>query len=323
MAASADSNSSGYVLGIDAGGTKTVCLLADRDGRIISEARSTGANLQAVGELEVEKVLHEVMERAIGDRPVLPSVICLGSAGVDRADDATVIKSLMRRIGYKARIVIVNDALIALMAGLGHEPGVVIIAGTGSIAYGHNGQGHAARAGGWGYVLGDEGSGYWIGRHALRAVVRHADGRGRETMLTPFVLEHFGVSKPQELVHAIYHRNLRPSAIAAVSHAVQQAAEAGDEVALTILSVGARELAGSAASVVRQLGLADSTFSFVLAGGILGAVPRLTAALQAMLADLAPRSATVRLEREPALGAVELALAEARGEGRVPTYKQT
>ena len=91
MAASADSNSSGYVLGIDAGGTKTVCLLADRDGRIISEARSTGANLQAVGELEVEKVLHEVMERAIGDRPVLPSVICLGSAGVDRADDATVI----------------------------------------------------------------------------------------------------------------------------------------------------------------------------------------------------------------------------------------
>ena len=200
---------------------------------------------------------------------------------------------------------------------------MVIIAGTGSIAYGHNAEGQAARAGGWGYVLGDEGSGYWIGRHALRAVVRHADGRGRETMLTPFVLEHFGVARPQELVHAIYHRNLRPSAIAAVSHAVQQAAEAGDEVALTILSVGARELAGSAASVVRQLGLADSAFSFVLAGGILQAVPRLTADLQAMLADMAPHSATVRLDREPALGAVALALSEARGEGRIPAYKQT
>jgi N-acetylglucosamine kinase-like BadF-type ATPase len=102
---------------------------------------------------------------------------------------------------------------------------------------------------------------------------------------------------------------------------VQQAAEAGDEVALTILSVGARELAGSAASVVRQLGLAESEFSFVLAGGILQAVPRLTGALQAMLAGMAPRSATVRLDREPALGAVELALSEARGEGRVPAYK--
>jgi N-acetylglucosamine kinase-like BadF-type ATPase len=323
MSAAAESTSSVHVLGIDAGGTKTVCLLADATGRVISEARGGGANLQAVGELEVEKVLHDVMERALGDRPILPSVICLGIAGVGRADDEAVVRSLMRRIGYKARIVLANDALIALVAGVAHEPGVVVIAGTGSIAYGRNADDEAARAGGWGYVLGDEGSGYWIGRHALRAVVRQADGRGRTTRLTPHVLAHFGVTRASELVHAIYHRNLRPSAIAAVSQAVQQAADEGDEVALTILSVGARELAGSAASVVRQLGLTDSTFSFVLAGGILQAVPRLAVELQAQLTELAPRSATIRLDREPALGAVELALADARGERRIPTYKQT
>jgi N-acetylglucosamine kinase-like BadF-type ATPase len=313
-----------FVLGIDAGGTKTVCLLADADGRILAEARAGGANLQAVGELEVEKVLHDVMERAIGDRLVRPAVICLGIAGVDRPDDAAAIHAIMRRIGYKARVLIANDALIALVAGVAHDPGVVVIAGTGSIAYGRNARDEAARAGGWGYVLGDEGSGYWIGRQALRAVVRQADGRGRPTALTPHVLAHFGVARAQELVHAIYHRNLRPSAIAAVTRAVQQAANEGDETALNILHVGARELAGCAASVVRQLDLtADGPFTFVLAGGTLQSLPRLTAALEPMLLDLAPQASIVRLEREPALGALTLAVASARGTDRLPTYKHT
>lgn len=311
-----------YVLGIDAGGTKTVCLLADATGRILGEARAGGANLASVGEVEVEKVLHEVMERALGDRLVRPAVICLGIAGVDRPNDAAVIRRLMRRIGASAKVLIANDALIALVAGIAHEPGVVIIAGTGSIAYGRNARDEAARAGGWGYVLGDEGSGYWIGRQALRAVVRHADGRGRPTALTPHVLAHFGVERAQELVYAIYHRNLRPSAIAAVTRAVQQAADEGDEVALSILAVGARELAGCAASVVRQLDLAATPFTFVLAGGTLS-LPRLSADLKPLLLDLAPQATIVRLEREPAWGAVTLALADARGEGRLPTYKHT
>jgi N-acetylglucosamine kinase-like BadF-type ATPase len=309
-----------HVLGIDAGGTKTVCLLADPDGRIVSEARGPGANLQAVGELEVEKVLHGVMERALGDRPILPAVICLGIAGVDREGDGEVIAGLMRRIGYKARVVVANDALIALVAGVGDAPGVVVIAGTGSIAYGRNATNEAARAGGWGYVLGDEGSGYWIGRQALRAVVREADGRGRPTALTPLVLSHFSASKPQELVHAIYSRVLRPSAIAAVAGAVQRAADGGDALSIEILAVGARELAACAESVVTRLALRDERFTFVLAGGILEAVPRLVAGLSAHLQRIAPRSSVVRLDREPALGAVALASAAGRGALRLPAY---
>src|ERR671929_1392177 len=105
-----------YVLGIDAGGTKTVCLLADGDGRILAESRAGGANLQASGELEVEKVLHRVMEDAIGDRDIRPAAICLGIAGVDREDDAKAVHGIMRRIGFKTRVVVVNDALIALVA---------------------------------------------------------------------------------------------------------------------------------------------------------------------------------------------------------------
>src|ERR687892_1284366 len=106
-----------HVLGIDAGGTKTVCLLADEHGRVIAEARGSGANLQAAGELEVEKVLHQVMEIVLSDREGLPAAICLGIAGVDRPEDADAVRGIMRRIGFKTRTLVVNDALIALVAG--------------------------------------------------------------------------------------------------------------------------------------------------------------------------------------------------------------
>src|ERR671914_298129 len=127
-----------HVLGIDAGGTKTVCLLADGTGTVLAEARGGGANLQAHGELEVEKVLHHVMDTALGSRDARPVAICLGIAGVDRPQDAEAVRGIMRRIGAKARTLVVNDALVALVAGAGagDTPGVVIIAGTGSIAYG-------------------------------------------------------------------------------------------------------------------------------------------------------------------------------------------
>lgn len=309
-----------FVMGIDAGGTKTVCYLADSAGRLLAESRGGGGNLHAVGELELEKSLHTLMAAAIGDRDIVPTAICLGIAGVDRPDDAAVVDAIMRRIGFKARIAIANDALIALVAGAGHEPGVVVVAGTGSIAYGRNGSGTAARAGGWGYVLGDEGSGYWIGRLALRAVVRQADGRGPATLLTPRILEHFHVTRPSQLVHQIYTEDLRPASIAAVAHHVQAARDEGDDVAAGILEQGARELVACAASVVRQLGMEREVFAFVLAGGMFKAVPWLTATVRDRLSTVAALARVIVLEREPAWGAVLLALAESRGERRIPLY---
>src|SRR5688572_27615913 len=188
-----------HVLGIDAGGTKTVCLLASETGKVLAKARGGGANLQSAGELEVEKVLHHVMETALREHHVHPSAICLGIAGVDRPDDAEAVRGIMRRIGFKTPTLIVNDALVALVAGAGDEAGIVVVAGTGSIAYGRNAAGKAARAGGWGYLLGDEGGGFWIGRAALSAVVRQFDGRGPTTTLTEMVLHHMGLASPTQL----------------------------------------------------------------------------------------------------------------------------
>lgn len=310
-----------HVLGIDAGGTKTVCQLADEQGNIIAEARSGGANLQAAGELHVEKVLHEVMEEAIGDRNIVPAAICLGIAGVDRPDDAAVVQGIMKRIGYKARVLVVNDALVALEAGAPGQPGIVIISGTGSICYGRNADGMAARSGGWGYVLGDEGSGYWIGRAALRAVLREADQRGIATALTPLLLAHFGVDRPQGLIHQVYHSNLKPAAIGALARCVQQAFGEGDEVAIRILRGAADELEASAMSVARRLRLVGREFPYILAGGIFKAVPWLTEELSRRLPVASPHSHVHLLEREPATGAVLLALQEARGGASVPQYK--
>ena len=310
-----------HVLGIDAGGTKTVCLLADEQGTIVAESRRGGANLQAVGELEVEKVLHDVMEEAIGDHDVRPAAICLGIAGVDRPDDAAMVKSIMKRIGYKARVLVVNDALVALEAGAPAQPGVVVISGTGSISYGRNAKGEAARSGGWGYVLGDEGSGYWIGRAALRAVLRQSDRRGPETVLSTLLLEHFGIQRAQELIHEVYHTNLKPSAIGSLAKCVQAAFSKGDPVAIGILRGAADELEASALSVAQRLDMVGQAFTFILAGGIFRAVPWLEQELERRLPVSSPHSRVRLLDREPAVGAVALALLEARGGAVIPAYK--
>lgn len=315
------------MLGIDAGGTKTVALLADANGVVLGEGRSGGANLQAHGELEVEKVLHHVIDLALEGHGATPAAVCLGLAGVDRDGDGAVIRSIMRRLGFRERTLIVNDALIALVAGVPLQQGratvsqgVVLISGTGSIAYGVNSRGQAARAGGWGTSLGDEGSGYWIGRRALKAVARAADGRGPRTRLTPLVLAHFSLSRPEQLVSEIYDDAKGKHAIASLGQTVEQARAEGDVVATEIMRKAADELALAAASVVARLEMRGEQFPILLSGGMIRHAQWLAAEVTTRLAEVAPRSSVIALDREPAMGAVRLALAEARGGIRVPPY---
>jgi glucosamine kinase len=309
-----------HVLGIDAGGTKTVCLLANDRGEVLAQARASGANLQVMGEFGVEKILHRVMDETLDDRDIRLSAICLGIAGVDRPRDSQTVKEIMRRIGQKTRTVVVNDALIALVAGAGDRAGVVIVAGTGSIAYGRDDAGRAARAGGWGYLLGDEGGGFWIGRAALSAVVRQFDQRGPATLLTDLVLQQMQLSTPAEVIHAIYDRGLQRHTIAGLAGVVQRAMEAGDAVAGEILDRAATELAAAAASVVTRLGMRGDVFPTILAGGMFKGIPSLVTSVTTRLAEVAPRSEILRLEVEPANGAITLALAAARGEVVIPAY---
>jgi len=310
-----------HVLGIDAGGTKTVCLLANSQGEIVSEGRGPGANLHTAGELAVEKVLHAAMEAAIGDRDIIPAAVCLGIAGVDRDDEEMALRAIMRRIGYKSRVLVVNDALIGLVAGARDEPGIAINAGTGSIVYGRNAKFEAARAGGWGHMIGDEGSGYWIGRESLAAVMRAFDGRGPETSLTADILSYFNVNDESRLPRIVYDREQPRSSVAALGPIAQRAADQGDAVAVRILERAAEELVLAARSVATRLEMRGDEFSFYLAGGAFRVVPWLVDELKRRLVEVAPRAQVESLDQEPAVGAVWLALAETRGGARIPQYK--
>jgi N-acetylglucosamine kinase-like BadF-type ATPase len=292
-----------FVVGIDAGGTKTVALLADASGRVLGEARGGGANLQTHGELAVEKTLHDVLERASGGRPV--SALCVGMAGVDRAGDEAVMGALLRRLGYREAVRVVNDALVALVAGSPERFGIAVVAGTGSICFGADRAGRTARAGGEGYLLADEGSAQWLGREALRVAVRAGDGRGPDTALLALALEAFDVASLPALVAAVYARGgRRPDEIAALAPIVEAAHGRGDPLAGALLDTAADELALAARAVFRQLRF-EGRVPVVLAGGAFRACPSLVPRLAARL-DV-PAADVVRLTAEAATGAVALA----------------
>jgi N-acetylglucosamine kinase-like BadF-type ATPase len=293
-----------YVIGIDAGGTKTIGLLADETGKVLAEVRGSGANLQTHGELEVEKVFDEIMEALRQGRTI--SAVGLGIAGVDRPHDEAVIRGILRRLGHRETARVVNDAAIALVAGAPEGRGIVVLAGTGSIAYGIDRAGKTARSGGYGFLLADEGSGYWLGHQALRSTVRAADGRGPATRLAPLVYEAMEVTSVGELVPRVYEKGLPKHRIAALAPLVQRARDEGDEVAAALIDAGARELALAARAVARQLDFGDGPFPVVLAGGAFKACPGLVDPLVRHL-DL-PAGTPRVLDVEPARGAVRLAL---------------
>jgi N-acetylglucosamine kinase-like BadF-type ATPase len=299
-----------HVLGIDAGGTKTRALLADETGRVVAGARGSGANLRTHGELEVEKVLHAVVETAEAEGGVRAEALALGMAGADRPADDAVLREILRRIGFKSRVVVTNDARIAFVAGSALRVGIALVCGTGSIAWGENARGEIARAGGWGWHLGDEGSGFWIGERAIREVLRASDGRGPATALDERLFGHFAIEKPQDILSAIYDGEYPRHKVAMFAVRVAEAAASGDAVAGQILASAAEELALAARSVIARLALESGPYDVVLSGGTFSALPGLEEAVRVKLAR--PPARVHRLADEPAMGAVRLALEELR-----------
>lgn len=308
------------VLGIDAGATKTVGYLADERERLLAESHAPGVNFQTSGPLAIETILRQVVQALVPSQLGGLSAVAVGMAGVDLGEEAREVQAALGRIGCTAPVVVVNDALIALRAGAGDKPGIVIISGTGSIVYGCNRAWQAARAGGWGHIIGDEGSGYWIGREALMAVVRAADGRGPATELTREVLAHFQIIDTAELRPIVYDRELPRMNVAALGPIVQRAVELADTAATTIVERAADELTLGAKSVAAHLEMDMVDCPIVLAGGVFGVVPALHEALSTRLTKLFNRCRVQRLEQEPALGAIRIALARASGQLRLPVY---
>jgi len=277
-------------------------MLADEVGKVCAKARVGAANLVVHGELAVEKALYQVIEDLEAPEPL--AAICLGMAGL-KPEDEELIRGVFRRLGHRQRIRIVNDAVIALVAGAPDGVGVVVIAGTGSIAYGVDPAGRTARSGGWGYLLGDEGSAFWLGHAAVRQGIRAIDGRGPATTLFERISRRLDLEKPTGLVKWFYDQDHSRDRVATLASIVEEAASAGDEAADSLLDEAAAHLARAARACTKQLSFSEP-YPLVLAGGAFKACPSLFRRLEASLG--LPQAKVVRLEGEPARGAVTLAL---------------
>jgi N-acetylglucosamine kinase-like BadF-type ATPase len=299
------------VLGIDAGATKTEAVLADENGAILLKVRGPGANFQLFAEDEVEFVIQNLGSQLLAGQKGMADALCIGMAGAGREQDFRIMQGILDRIGLARRNVVTNDALIALVAGAGERYGVVLIVGTGAAAFGIDRSGRTARAGGWGPLLGDEGSAYWMGLRALRSIVRAHDGRSAKTTLEAPILARLGVDRVDALVHRIY-RELAREEIAALAPVVQQAADVGDGEAQAIIDEAIREFVRAVESVIGRLDLAGEEFRLVLSGGLFKAVPVLRQDFEKIIKKVAPWAKVEELKVEPARGAVSLALERVR-----------
>lgn len=292
-----------HVIGIDAGGTKTVGILADERGAVVREARGGGGNLLVHGELGVEKSLFQVLDALAPPGSV--DAICLGIAGVARPAEQEIIRGVLYRLGLRRRVRIESDAFVALVAGAPDGCGVVVISGTGSIAYGVDPSGKRARAGGWGPLLGDEGSAYWLGHAAVRLGIRAADGRGPATSLYDRIRQRLDIADPAGLVKWFADQELSRPRVAQLAALVEEAAADGDQAAEELLAHGAEHLIHAGRAVAGQLAFPES-YPFVLSGGAFKACPSLVERVGGGLG--LPLARVVQLTVEPAMGAVTLAL---------------
>jgi glucosamine kinase len=255
-------------LGIDGGGSKTLAVIVDEHGQERGRAQAGSSNYTAVGVEQAVANLRAAAEhaaRAAGCSLPLKAA-WLGLAGVDRPSDQGLLLPRLAALAETLRLT--NDAEL-LLSALDDAVGVALVAGTGSIALGRDGHGTIARAGGWGHILGDEGSGYEIGRQALQAAARSADGRGEKTTLLERIAHLWNLERPDDMIGRVYNNDDDKAMIARLSSLVFQAAADGDHAARQIAQQAADELALAALTVIKALDLPGERVGLALGGGLL------------------------------------------------------
>lgn len=285
---------------VDGGGTKTAIVVVDREGNEVARATAGTSNAAVVGHERAGSTLHNLITSAAASGgAVLPiqSLWC-GLSGSDRPEDHRRLRPQIEDLAVDLRMT--NDAELA-MGGLPHEIGVAMVSGTGSVAFGRNADGAKARAGGWGHIFGDEGSGYDMAKQALRAFTAEVDGYGEVTSLTGRLMAHWNLTDPFTIINRVYDPATTKADIAALSRLVVEEAERGDNVARGIISRSAADLARFGKAVAHRLGLGPD-LSLALVGGMLNHV---TPFREQVIAEFADEwtLASVELVSDPALTA--------------------
>ncbi|BAZ06228.1 N-acetylglucosamine kinase [Calothrix sp. NIES-3974] len=321
-----------HVIGIDGGASKTVCVLVNQQREILGRGVSGGANYQSIGIDATLRAIHGAICASLTDvENIQIGGICLGLAGMGRPDDVDLLRTrfldslqspeLKNFLSAKniaiasptpEGLLITHDGLISLVGGIGHDVGVVVAAGTGSITFGRNGRGETKRVGGWGYLLGDEGSAYHIAIAALQAVIKSYDGRGEQTALLAAFQNHLHLTTMEDLVRVIYRQGWGVKEIASLAPIVDQLAATGDPVAQQIIENSVAELVLATGTVINCLFTDVSSVQHqipvVTTGSVWKGKSQLRPHFISQLQSQFPHVNVILPQNEPAYGAALLAL---------------
>ncbi|AAK78165.1 N-acetylglucosamine kinase-like BadF-type ATPase [Clostridium acetobutylicum] len=302
-----------YVIGIDGGGSKTHMKISTLDYKVLLEVFKGPSNINSSTKEEVKRVLQELIMEGLGKLGQSLeecSAICIGTAGADRTEDKSIIEDMIRSLGYMGKIIVVNDAEIALAGGIEKREGIIVISGTGSICYGRNKEGRSARSGGWGHIIGDEGSGYDIGIKAIKAALKSFDKRGEKTILEGDILDFLKLKSHEDLINYIYRSGVTKKEIASLTRVVNSAYIKGDLVSKRILKEAARELFLSVKAVVEVLSMQNKKVVLTTAGGVINNINYLYDEFRKFLNLNYPKVKIISMKNDSAFGAVIIARSE-------------
>jgi glucosamine kinase len=298
---------------VDGGASRTRCAILDRDGRQISYSEAGGSNYHGFDFERTSQALTAAVTEALTDaRTTASDIVCVtaGMASVgpggEGAEEADLV---LERLGFTRRKV-VGDLLIAHAGALDGEPGVLVIAGTGSSCIGIAADGSQLKIGGWGPAYGDEGSGYQIGRSALNAAARAYDGYGPSTMLVEMISQALKITDFQQSLSCVYGGHLSTAQIAELARAAQQAADAGDAVATSLLINAAEDLAAMATSVVQRLFVQETSPKVSFAGSVLVSFETIQTHFAESIRRAVPHAQVLSPRHPPYFGAFLLACSE-------------
>ena len=300
-----------YVVGIDGGGTKTAAVVCDLEGSIHAEAQAGTSNALNIGFENAAKTILDLIEecrRTLGCTISQFGFIVAGLAGMGREADRLHMESMLKKMAAAwdwdlADLSIETDGRIALEGAFRGKPGIVIIAGTGSLIIAKDARGIIHRAGGWGRIIGDNGSGYAIGREALRAVIRGIDGMGPKTALTKLLARNFGLDSHESIMNAVYKNNLD---IASIAPLVIETAGKSDATADNIIRNEALKLTDGVAVLLRHFKARQVPLAF--AGGLLSINSVYSKKVRANLRRRFPKIRFQEPEQGSMLGAALIAI---------------
>lgn len=311
------------VLGFDAGGTRTECAVMTLDGRLLGTGVSGPGNFQLVRESGIGKVIKESAEIALNAAGAHVRVLAafVGMAGATRLEERRAAKAVCEQLNLSPQWRVMGDMVPALAAGTHGREGIVIISGTGAICWGCDASGTSARASGWGYLLGDEGSGFHIAQRGLIAALQSFDGRGPKTSLVNRILHAIDCPDMEAMIAKVYGEDVPRPWIAALAPVVVEAAADGDAVASEILEAAAHDHVAAILAVYRRLDF-NAELTVVATGGLFQNTDVLFQRVRVLLSEVLPDATLIVPKVEPVLGACYLASRMVQGDPWPPEQQQ-